>query len=75
MYAMLRLEMKPTLISVVIGLGLTGVAVVPTAAQDPVVDPEVQAQIGLFSAWLEGQIEYRGLPGIVVGVVSDQDLM
>ncbi len=75
MYAMLRLEMKPTLISVVLGLGLAGVAVAPTAAQDPVVDPEVQAQVGLFSAWLEGQIEYRGLPGIVVGVVSDQDLM
>ena len=75
MYAMLRLEMKPTLISVVLGLGLTGVAVAPTAAQDPVADPEGQAQIGLFSAWLEGQIEYRGLPGIVVGVVSDQDLV
>ncbi len=75
MYAMLRLEMKPTLISVVLGLGLAGVAVAPTAAQDPVADPEVQAQIGLFSAWLEGQIEYRGLPGIVVGVVSDQDLV
>ena len=75
MYAMLRLEMKPTLISVVLGLGLTGVAVAPTAAQDPVADPEVQAQIGLFSAWLEGQIEYRGLPGIVVGVVSDQELV
>ena len=39
MYAMLRLEMKPTLISVVLGLGLTGVAVAPTAAQDPVADP------------------------------------
>ncbi len=75
MYAMLRLEMKPTLISIVLGLGLTSFAVAPTAAQDPVADPEVQAQIGLFSAWLEGQIEYRGLPGIVVGVVSDQDLV
>ena len=74
MYAMFRLEMKPTLISVVLALGLTSFAVAPTAAQDPVADPEVQSQIGLFSAWLEGQIEYRGLPGIVVGVVSDQDL-
>ena len=74
MYAMFRLEMKPTLISVVLTLGLTSFAVAPTAAQDPAADPEVQAQVGLFSAWLEGQIEYRGLPGIVVGVVSDQDL-
>ena len=39
-------------------------------AQSSVSDPEVQAQIDLFSAWLEGQIEIRELPGIVVGVVS-----
>jgi CubicO group peptidase (beta-lactamase class C family) len=38
-------------------------------------DPDVLGQQRLFSAWLEGQIEYRGLPGIVVGVVSDQDLV
>jgi D-alanyl-D-alanine carboxypeptidase len=38
-------------------------------------DPEVQAQQRLFSAWLNGQIEYRGLPGIVVGVVAGDDLV
>ena len=70
-----RLEMKPTLISVVFALVLTSFAVAPAAAQDPAAEPEVQAQIRLFSAWLEGQIEYRGLPGIVVGVVLDQDLV
>ena len=45
----------------------------PAAAQsmsaaDVASDPEVQAQIDLFSAWMEGQIEIRGLPGAVVGV-------
>jgi D-alanyl-D-alanine carboxypeptidase len=44
-------------------------------AQEFAEDPEVQAQIELFSAWMEGQIEYRGLPGIAVGVVSDQELI
>jgi len=44
-------------------------------AQSPTATPEVQAQIDLFSAWLEGQIEIRGLPGIVVGVVSADDLV
>jgi CubicO group peptidase (beta-lactamase class C family) len=44
-------------------------------AQAPTADPEVQAQIDLFSAWIEGQIEIRGLPGIVVGVVSGDDLV
>ncbi|MFN8580194.1 MAG: serine hydrolase domain-containing protein [Gemmatimonadaceae bacterium] len=38
-------------------------------------DPEVQGQERLFSAWLQGQIAYRGLPGIAVGVVSDQELV
>jgi CubicO group peptidase (beta-lactamase class C family) len=38
-------------------------------------DPEVQAAQRLFSAWMEGQIAYRGLPGIVVGVVADQELV
>ena len=38
-------------------------------------DPDVQGAIRLFSAWLEGQIAYRELPGVVVGVVADQDLV
>ena len=47
----------------------------PSSAQSPTSDPDVRAQIDLFSAWLEGQIEIRGLPGIVVGVVSGDDLV
>jgi CubicO group peptidase (beta-lactamase class C family) len=38
-------------------------------------NPDVQGAERLFSAWMEGQIAYRGLPGIVVGVVSDQTLV
>jgi CubicO group peptidase (beta-lactamase class C family) len=50
------------------------------AAQAPDVrnvatDPDVLGQQRLFSAWIEGQIAYRGLPGIVVGVVADQELV
>ncbi len=37
--------------------------------------PDVQAAQRLFSAWLEGQIAYRNLPGVVVGVVADQELV
>jgi len=48
---------------------------VPCTAQSPVEDPEVQGQIGLFSAWLDGQLEIRGLPGVVVGVVAGDDLV
>jgi CubicO group peptidase (beta-lactamase class C family) len=38
-------------------------------------DPDVLGAERLFSAWMEGQIAYRGLPGIVAGVVSDQELV
>ena len=45
------------------------------ARPNPASDPDVQGAIRLFSAWMEGQIAYRGLPGVVVGVVADQDLV
>lgn len=38
-------------------------------------DPDVLGAERLFSAWLEGQMAYRNLPGIAVGVVSDQQLV
>jgi D-alanyl-D-alanine carboxypeptidase len=38
-------------------------------------DPDVLAAQRLFSVWLEGQLAYRGLPGVAVGVVSDQQLV
>ncbi len=38
-------------------------------------NPDVLGAERLFSAWMEGQIAYRGLPGIVVGVVADQELV
>ena len=37
--------------------------------------PDVLGAERLFSAWLDGQMAYRGLPGIAVGVVSDQQLV
>jgi len=38
-------------------------------------DPDVLGAERLFSAWVEGQIAYRGIPGVAVGVVSGQDLV
>lgn len=37
--------------------------------------PDVAAARRLFSAWMEAQIAYRGLPGVAVGVVHDQQLV
>src|SRR5262245_53909885 len=38
-------------------------------------DPDVQGAQRLFTAWLEGQMVERALPGVAVGVVADQDLV
>ena len=50
-------------------------AAAPSALSRVASDPDVLGAERLFSAWLEGQIAYRGLPGIAVGVVSDQELV
>jgi len=45
------------------------------AASRVAADPDVLGAERLFSAWLEGQMLERGLPGVAVGVVADQDLV
>jgi len=47
----------------------------PPSAQRIATDPDVQGAQRLFSAWLEGQMLERGLPGVAVGVVADQELV
>lgn len=37
--------------------------------------PEVLGAQRLFSAWMDGQLANRGLPGVVVGVVAGQELV
>jgi D-alanyl-D-alanine carboxypeptidase len=56
---------------------ITFMSGIPLAGQtaSPADNPGVQAQVRLFSAWLESQIAYRGLPGVVVGVVAGDDLV
>ncbi|HZW34256.1 MAG TPA: serine hydrolase [Isosphaeraceae bacterium] len=38
-------------------------------------DPEVQSGIRLLEAWIDSQMAYRGLPGMSIGIVYDQDLI
>lgn len=44
-------------------------------AGGPADDPEVQGAQRLFTAWMEGQLLNRGLPGVVVGVVAGDELV
>jgi D-alanyl-D-alanine carboxypeptidase len=62
---------------VVVLLGVLGapVAAQPAAGKDPATDPDVLAAERLFTAWAEGQLRFRGYPGMAVGVVSDQTLV
>src|SRR5258708_14496468 len=55
----------------VLALPLAGVA--ETASKQ--VNPDVAAGIRIFEAWMDEQIAYRGLPGVAVGVVHDQQLV
>ena len=55
------------------GYALTAQA--PATAISVVNDPDVLGAERLFSAWLEAQIAYKGIPGVAVGVVSDQQLV
>jgi CubicO group peptidase (beta-lactamase class C family) len=67
---------RPPLSAVLTAAALFLAVPARTGAQSAVAsDPEVQAQIDLFSAWMEGQIEIRGLPGAVVGVVAGDELV
>jgi D-alanyl-D-alanine carboxypeptidase len=47
----------------------------PVSRPDVATDPDVLGAQRLFSAWMDAQVAYRGLPGVVVGVVADQELV
>ncbi len=59
--------------------GVAGATGRPAAQQDSAAavsaDGEVQGAIRLFTAWMEGQMLYRHLPGVAIGVVADQQVV
>lgn len=61
--------------TIALALLLTAPAIAQTTPPTIAENLDVQAAERLFSAWLEGQMAYRGLPGVAVGVVHDQQLV
>src|SRR5438067_12512992 len=57
------------------GAGQAGGAPEKPKTMTPAEHPEVQSGIRLLEAWIESQMAYRGLPGVSVGIVYDQDLI
>lgn len=70
----LALAMMLTIPATAIAQPMAASAVMPVATSIAE-NEDVLAAERLFSAWAEAQIAYRGLPGIVVGVVQDQKLV
>ncbi len=46
-----------------------------TATSAIATHPDVVANLNLFASWLQAKMAYEGLPGTVVGVVHDQELI
>lgn len=61
----------------IVVLLLVLVSVLPAAAQRRSLteNPEVASGLRLLEAWIEAQMAYRGLPGLSVGIVYDQELV
>lgn len=47
----------------------------PAAAAGLADDPQVASQLRLLDEWTRTQLEYSGLPGLVVGIVHDQEVV
>ena len=61
-------------------VGLSAALTVSLAAQSQVTtgvatNADVLGAERLFTAWMDGQLAYRGLPGVAVGVIADQELV
>ncbi len=56
---------------VLILLAPAGFAQQPSLASNP----DVLSQIQLLEKWIQAQMEYRGLPGLCLGIVYDQNLI
>lgn len=56
---------------VLIFLAHSGFAQQPSWASNP----EVLSRFQLLDQWIQAQIEYRGLPGLSIGIVFDQNLI
>lgn len=79
------MSLRNTAQRVVVGIGLVGALGFGLSAPEllaqvaarpgPANEAEVKGAERLFTAWIEGQIAYRALPGIAVGVVADQELV
>lgn len=46
-----------------------------TPGADVSTNPDVQGAIRLFDAWMQGQMTHRAIPGVAIGIVSDQQLI
>ena len=61
--------------AVLAGPARGGAASVPAVQTGLAQKPEVADAIQLLEAWIESQMAYRGIPGLSLGIVHDQELV
>jgi CubicO group peptidase (beta-lactamase class C family) len=63
------------IVGVMLVLSTSWVLAQAPAAKDPAADADVLGAQRLFTAWAEGQLRFRGYPGVAVGVVAGERLV
>ena len=59
----------------VLAIAVTFLWSAPAGADDLAEHPEVAAQIKVMDAWIQAQMKEIGLPGLVIGIVHDQEVV
>ena len=67
------------IVALVLALAVTAsaapVSAVPESSEATDADPKVRAGITLLDAWIRTRMEYEELPGLVIGITHDQDVV
>jgi D-alanyl-D-alanine carboxypeptidase len=70
-----RLRVVPLGALIIVTLLIAHPTAQGAATKDAATDADVVGAQRLFTAWAEGQLRFRGYPGMAIGVVSDQRLI
>jgi len=60
---------------ILLAIMLLCVASSVAASNSIIQNSEVESSITLLETWIEAQMDYRGIPGLSIGIVYDQDLI
>lgn len=62
-------------LAIAAGVSTSSAAPASGVSESRAADPEVQAGLTLLDEWIRARIEYEGLPGLVIGITHDQEVV